>query len=179
RVLSFPLSAVDGRDGQRLDRLSIDAPCVHTDAVRMRAWHIKGFDAAHRTEEMPGRVRVEGVCSQEFAPAQQPEPVRRHDEMQVTGLAAHRTVAVRYAQLPRGDDFEANPPAVTTAAVRDHCAHAPRSPVSSEVEDVDTLNVRPHSDMPSRSAGNRLSIATDCLEPPALKPIESSARMPS
>ena len=104
RILLFPLFAVDGPDRYLFDRTLIEATHVDTEAIRVRARHIKGLDTANRTEQMLRGMRVELVGRQKLGAREQLESRLWNGEVQVTRLAADGAVAIRHLHA-RGCDY--------------------------------------------------------------------------
>src|SRR5271170_2974919 len=82
RPPSFPLLAVEGRDGQRLDGAAVDAASIDADSIRMRTRYVERLHPAGGAKKMLRDVGIEGIRRQRFAPGDELEPVRRHDQMQ-------------------------------------------------------------------------------------------------
>ena len=75
------MAAVEGRDDEGLDGITIDAAGVHAHTVRVRAWNIKRLDAAMGAEIMLGNTRVERVRGQVVAAANEPKAAGLHDQV--------------------------------------------------------------------------------------------------
>src|ERR1700674_4128209 len=120
RVLRLPFATIERRNRHLLDRFRIDAPCVHADAIRMRARHVERFDAAHGTKQMLGRVSIETVGPERVAAAKQFKSIGGDHEVQVTGLAANGAVTFGYSQSLRGDDLKSDATTVTNPSICDH-----------------------------------------------------------
>jgi len=119
-ILLLPVPAVGLHDHHVLDRARVEAARVDAEAVRVRARHVEGLDAAHRAEQMLCDARIEAVGSQHFTAAHQGKPVGRHDQVQVAGLAADRAVAFGHPD-PRGrQHLKPHSPAVAATSVFDH-----------------------------------------------------------
>ena len=119
-ILFFPLLPVELLHDHALDRTGIEAARVDAEPVRVRARDVEGFYAADGAKQVLGRVRVEPVGVQNLAPAEKLETLGRDDEVQVSGLAANRTVAFGYPEFRRSADLEPHASAVTTAGVEGH-----------------------------------------------------------
>ena len=94
-------------------------------AIRMRPRHVERFDATHGTEQVLGRVSIEAVGPKRVAAAKQFKSIGRDHEVQVTGLAAYRTVALRHSQLLGRDHLESNLSTMTTSAMPNHWTSCP------------------------------------------------------
>src|SRR5258706_8657406 len=106
RILFFPLLPVELLHGHALDRTGIEAARVDAEPVRVRARDVEGFYAADGAKQVLGRVRVEAVGGQDFAPAEKLETLGRDDEVQVSGFAADRAIAFGYPDIGGGAPFE-------------------------------------------------------------------------
>ena len=120
RILFLPLPPVELLDDHALDRAGIEATRVDTEPVRVRARDVEGFYAADGAKQMLGRVRVEAVGGQDFAPAEKLETLGRDDEVKVSGLAADRAIAFGYPDIGGSAHFEAHAAAVAAAGVEGH-----------------------------------------------------------
>ena len=57
----FPVAAIEGCDADGLNRGIIETAYIDTDAVRMGAGNIEGFDTAGFAEQVSGFMGIEGV----------------------------------------------------------------------------------------------------------------------
>src|SRR6266481_299824 len=131
RVLLFPFTTVARPDADFLHRSRVEAARVHAETIRMRTRHVERFDAANRTEQVLGRVRVEAVRCQNIAARKQLEAIGGNHQVQVARLAAHGAVAVGNLELGRCHHFESDATAMTTAGVCNHespCSLRPMPP---------------------------------------------------
>src|SRR6266403_2047493 len=114
-----------------IDGSRVEAARVHAEAIRMRTRHVERFDAANRTEQVLGRVRVEAVRCQNIAARKQLEAIGGNHQVQVARLATHGAVAVGNLELGRCHHFESDATAMTTAGVCNHespCSLRPMPP---------------------------------------------------
>src|SRR5262249_7813284 len=108
----------------RGDGGGIEAARVDAEAVGMGARHVERFHAADRAEEVLRGAGVEGVSGEHIPAREQGEALRGHDEVQVTGLAADRAVALVHGDPGGGEDLETQAAAVAAAGVLYVRAHA-------------------------------------------------------
>src|SRR5262249_11551732 len=96
------------------------------EAVRVRARHVEGLDAADRAEEVLGGAGVEAIAGERLAAREQAEARARHDQVQEARPRADRAVALADLERGRRVDLEADAAAMTAAVVGDHLP-APRT----------------------------------------------------
>ena len=59
--MPFPILAVEGFDGELLNRLRIEAADIHAVTIWVRARHVERLDAANLAEQMLGDAGIESV----------------------------------------------------------------------------------------------------------------------
>src|SRR5690348_14866514 len=64
RIMLFPFTPVGVRNLHGIHRALIQTARIDAESVRVRARHVEGFDAAHRTEQMPCGCGVELILAQ-------------------------------------------------------------------------------------------------------------------
>src|SRR5690349_13651716 len=74
--LGFPIPAAIEVDDPNLGKAAwiIEAPQIHTEPVRIRAWHIERLHPAYRTKQVLRRPGVEAVARQLVLTRTQAEP---------------------------------------------------------------------------------------------------------
>src|SRR5262245_53775995 len=114
----LPVLSVERFDDERL-RLGIQAPNIHIVAVGIGAGDVERFDAARPAEFVLCNAGVELIRSDVLFALQQFELRLGDNQMKVTGLRAHRAVAVTALDPLGRFDLELHRSAMTTAAI-DH-----------------------------------------------------------
>ena len=93
----------------------IEAAEMHAPRFRVRARLVEALDPAGPAKEVFRRAGAKAVGSQAVRSTQQFKVRMRHDQVQVTGLAANRTIAVQHFQRQRNRDSKAHRAAVAAA----------------------------------------------------------------
>src|SRR6185436_19320914 len=120
RIVLLPVPAVDPAHARDLESSLVQAAHVDAVAVRVRARHVEGLDAAVRAEEVPRDFRVELVVGQRILAGEQPEILFLDEQVLVPRACAHRAVAIAHLECLRRLDLEAHAPAMATAGMRRH-----------------------------------------------------------
>ena len=90
----FPVPAIERRYSDLRGIDAIETPKIDAVPIRVGARNIKRLDAAAAAEQMSRSPRIEAVLRQLFCALYQPEPGRRHNQMQKPREFADRTVAL-------------------------------------------------------------------------------------
>ena len=115
-----PVLAVEICHGHRGDGSRVETVDVNADAFRVRARHVKRFDATVPAKSVLRDTRIESVSFQIGLAADQAKIFLRHNQVQVAGLAADAAIAAVRFNIRGRVDFEPNPTAVTTSPMSDH-----------------------------------------------------------
>jgi hypothetical protein len=116
----FPALAIEARDSLRFYRTQVQAIDIDADAVRMRSRHVIGLDSAVATEDMLRHTGIKRINLNVILSADQPETVRRHEQMQVARHTADAAITIRYFEVVGRIDFEAHATAMTAAGMSRH-----------------------------------------------------------
>src|SRR5262245_36628731 len=129
-VRALPVLSVLAHDGHVLERAFVEAARIHAVTVGMRARHVERFHAAYRAEEVARGAGVELVGGQNVGTGKQPEPLLRHDEMEVPRSRAHRAVALGDLDARGSERLEAHPAAMAASPMRDHRPTLTQNPLT-------------------------------------------------
>jgi len=84
-----PVTSIEVLDNHVDAVRQIETVQVDTVTVRVRTGYVERLDAAGATEQVPGNTGMKAIFDEPFPALQQPEPVGRDDQVQVTGFFAN------------------------------------------------------------------------------------------
>lgn len=124
----IPIAAIVRQHRHRFDGAVVKAARVDAHPIGVGSGNIERLHTAVPAKIVLGDARVERVGGELVAPLEQPEAVRRHDQVQIPDLVAYRAVALGDLDAGARLDFEPYAAAMTSARVLDVCggseAHA-------------------------------------------------------
>lgn len=110
-----PVFTVERRNRNGLNAVAVKTVDVNTDAVRMRARHIVGLDAAVAAKIMARNLAIELVKRQLVLPAQQTKIVLRDQQMQEPTHSTDTAIAVICRDVRFRINLKSNAAAMATA----------------------------------------------------------------
>jgi hypothetical protein len=86
----------------------------------VRSRHIEALDAAARAKQVPRRAGAPAIIAEHIAALHQREIIGTGDQVQITGLAADRTVAIEQFRRIGEPHPECDPPAMAATCCFAH-----------------------------------------------------------
>ena len=119
-IVTFPVATVERRDIHLFDRSRIETASVDAYSVRVRSRDIERLYSALPAEQVFCDATVEPVFDEAVLPGYQFESLPRNDQRQVTRFRTNTAITFGYIDFRGSLYLEADPAAVTSAAVNQH-----------------------------------------------------------